>query len=81
MEGSEESREILESNTGCGLAHKNSLSFLGRGSLELLSHSHSFPSHSWHKESVPVPRIFCCSPRDPEPCSEPWVSHSPEGSV
>lgn len=46
-------------------------------SLELLSHP--FPCHSWHKEPVPVPRSLCCSPWDPEPCWESWVSDSPEG--
>lgn len=69
MEGSEESCGIW--GTAWVYLTRTCSAFLGRGSLELLSHSHSFPSHSWHKESVPAPRIFCCSPWDPEPCSRP----------
>lgn len=72
--------ESWNQENNIGLSHKNLLRLSEE--RELLSHSHSFPSHSWHKESIPVPRIFCCSPPyDPEPCSESWVSHNPEGSV
>lgn len=55
MERSEESHEIRRTQ------QKTCSGFLE--SLELLFHP--FPSHSWHKESVPVPRSLCCSPWDP----------------